>query len=58
MFKREGGNTVKLIDFSLTRKYDPKVETKISQGTAEYVGKMVIYMLLELQKACIYLRET
>lgn len=39
MFKREGGNKIRLIDFSLTRKYNPKVETKISQGTAEYVGK-------------------
>jgi len=45
MFKREGGNTVKLIDFSLSRKYDPKVETKISQGTAEYIGNNVYSMV-------------
>lgn len=38
MFKNEGGLKIKLIDFSLTKKFDPEQETKISFGTAEYVG--------------------
>ena len=45
MFKNEGGSKVKLIDFSLTRKFDPQQETKISFGTAEYVGKYFVYLL-------------
>lgn len=39
MFKNEGGSKIKLIDFSLTRKFDPDKEIKISFGTAEYVGR-------------------
>ncbi|XP_048590454.1 rootletin-like isoform X2 [Nematostella vectensis] len=42
MFKREGGSRVKIIDFSLTRKYNTKVDTKISYGTAEYVAPEVV----------------
>ena len=45
MFKNEGGSKIKLIDFSLTRKFDPQQETKISFGTAEFVGKSVAPML-------------
>lgn len=44
MFKNEGGSKIKLIDFSLTRKFDPEQETKISFGTAEYVGKWSILL--------------
>ena len=40
MFKSEGGSKIKLIDFSLTKKFDPDQETKISFGTAEYVGNL------------------
>lgn len=40
MFKNEGGSKIKLIDFSLTRKFDPQQETKISFGTAEFVGEL------------------
>lgn len=40
MFKNEGGSKIKLIDFSLTRKFDPQQETKISLGTAEFVGEL------------------
>ena len=39
MFKNEGGSKIKLIDFSLSRKFDPKNEARISYGTAEYVGE-------------------
>ena len=45
MFKNEGGSKIKLIDFSLTRKFDPQQDTKISFGTAEYVGKYFLYLL-------------
>ena len=45
MFKNEGGSKIKLIDFSLTRKFDPQQETKISFGTAEYVGKLCVRRL-------------
>lgn len=40
MFKNEGGSKIKLIDFSLARQFDPQQETKISFGTAEFVGKL------------------
>ena len=39
MFKNEGGSKIKLIDFTLTRKFDPDKETRISFDTAEYVGR-------------------
>ena len=52
MFKNEGGSKVKLIDFSLTRKFDPQQETKISFGTAEYVGKYFVYLLPNRPLAC------
>ena len=52
MFKNEGGSKVKLIDFSLTRKFDPQQETKISFGTAEYVGKYFVYPLPNRPLAC------
>lgn len=42
MFKNEGGSKIKLIDFSLTRKFDPDKETKISFGTAEYVAPEIV----------------
>lgn len=42
MFKNEGGLKIKLIDFSLTKKFDPEQETKISFGTAEYVGNFTL----------------
>jgi len=44
MFKNEGGSKIKLIDFSLTRKFDPQQETKISFGTAEFVGELHPYL--------------
>ena len=52
MFKNEGGSKVKLIDFSLTRKFDPQQETKISFGTAEYVGKYFVYLPPNRPLAC------
>ncbi|XP_022789892.1 trichohyalin-like isoform X1 [Stylophora pistillata] len=42
MFKSEGGSKIKLIDFSLTKKFDPDQETKISFGTAEYVAPEIV----------------
>ena len=41
MFKNEGGSKIKLIDFSLSRKFDPGNEVRISFGTAEYVGEQI-----------------
>ena len=41
MFKNEGGSKIKLIDFSLSRKFDPGNEVRISYGTAEYVGEQI-----------------
>ncbi|XP_067046319.1 uncharacterized protein [Acropora muricata] len=42
MFKNEGGSKIKLIDFTLTRKFDPDKETRISFGTAEYVAPEIV----------------
>ena len=42
MFRLEGGSQVKIIDFSLSRKYNPGDEVKVNFGTAEYVGRCAI----------------
>lgn len=39
MFRLEGSSQIKIIDFSLSRKYNPNEEIKVNFGTAEYVGK-------------------